>query len=262
MMGKRIADAIREALSSADHVLLVGLANEYMSYFCTEEEYALQHYEGSSTMYGPRAGSRIRDDLAALAKDLDGNGLRKKQRRYRYVTGPGESFGVKQFDLLSHRDRLISTYYTLANVLMVEGQSMPVPNYPRFIWIDKNPKWPDDPDESKMVIPSVTIEVKKEGNWIPLEINGVPETDEGVNFVTVVVASFLGKSRWLTIWMPPGDKKDDPLFRTLEFRFAVQGTSGIFRSPSFTLAAIRDHWGLTGIARKPEVTDAGKPDKQ
>jgi neutral ceramidase len=259
MMGQRIAAAIREEVPAAEHVLLVGLANEYMSYFSTEEEYALQHYEGSSMMYGPGAGTRIRDDLAVLAKNLDRHDLRKKQRRYRYSTGPGEDFGVGQFDLLSHRDRLISTYYTLANVLMGEGHGMPVPDYPRFIWIDRNPRWPDNPDESAGVTPSVAIEVKKEGDWVPLEINGVQETDEGVDFVTVVVASFLGNSRWLTIWMPPGDREDDSLFRSSEFRFAVQGTSGVFRSPAFTLAAAREHWGLTGIAQKPETTREGKP---
>lgn len=252
ILGRRIAAAIQAQSPGASRVLLVGLANEYMSYFTTEEEYGLQTYEGSSMMYGPRAGTRVRDDLAALAKDLSQAPLRTKLLLYRYGAGPRSRFGVKEFDLLSHRDRLVVTHNSLDNVLMDPAHGIPVPDDPRFVWIDRNPSWPRDPAGPKVVMPFVSIEMKGADGWGPLTVAGVPEDDGGVDFVTTVVASFMGDSRWITIWMPPAAVKNDAALGSAEFRFAVQGNGGTFHSPGFTLASARENWGLTGIAREPD----------
>ena len=52
-MGQRLKRAVLQAAQhtrqSITHVAIVGLANQYISYFTTPEEYALQHYEGAST---------------------------------------------------------------------------------------------------------------------------------------------------------------------------------------------------------------------
>ena len=258
ILGRRIKTAIQNQSPGAQHVLLVGLANEYMSYFTTEEEYATQTYEASSMMYGQKAGARVRDDLAALAKDLSQAEVRTKARSYHYDAGPGARFGVKEFDLLSHRERLMVSHNSLANVLMDSEHGIPIPDDPRFVWIDKNPAWPGDPTRTTVVMPFVAIEVKGPEAWIPLAIAGVPENDGGVDFVTSVIASFLGESRWLTIWMPPAEVKNDAVLSSAEFRFTVQGNGGIFHSPSFTLASARERWGLTGIARGPEKAGAAK----
>jgi neutral ceramidase len=54
VMGRRTASAIARHLNpTPDRVLLIGLANEYISYFPTPEEYDAQHYEGAATLYGP-----------------------------------------------------------------------------------------------------------------------------------------------------------------------------------------------------------------
>jgi neutral ceramidase len=250
VLGRRIGGAIQKETPGAKHVLLVGLANEYMSYFSTEEEYALQTYEASSMMYGPRAGTRIRDDLAALARDLGRVDLRKKELSYRYDVGPTARFGVEEFDLLSHQERLITTHNTLATVLIDAEHDVPVPDHPRFIWIERSPSWPRNPAKPGIVMPSVAIEVKQAGAWVPLKVAGVPENDRGENFVTTVVASLLGDSRWLTIWLLPRDLEKDPLLSSAEFRFVVNGFSGVIHSPPFTLASARERWGLTGIARE------------
>jgi neutral ceramidase len=252
IMGRRIRNSISGEVPFAEHVLLVGLANEYLSYFTTEEEYALQHYEGSSTMYGPLAGTRIRDELAALAAGLAEPGLREKQRSYSYSTGSGKSFGVKQFSLISHQDRLKANHYNLATVLMDAERGLPVTDNPRFVWIDDNPKWSGDPARQKPVMPSVALEIKGEGGWSSLDLEGATENDEGLNIVTAVVASLFGKTRWTTIWMPPSAVEEDPALRRAEYRFVVRGTNGIFRSPGFTLDSARSRGGLAGIAREPE----------
>ena len=261
ILGRRVAAAVQAQSPGSSRVLLVGLANEYMSYFTTEEEYDVQTYEGSSMMYGPRAGTRIRDDLAALAKDLSRSEVRTKPLPYRYGAGPRARFGVKEFDLLSHRDRLVVTHNSLDNVLMDPEHGVPVPDDPRFVWIDKNPSWPRGPAGPKVVMPSVAIEMKGTDGWTPLTIAGATEDDDGADFVTTVVASFLGESRWITIWMPPAAVTNDAALGTAEFRFAVQGNGGVFHSPGFTLASAHERWGLTGIAREPDKTDPAKPIK-
>ncbi len=38
-----------------DHVVAVSMANGYLAYVATPEEYSIQHYEGSSTVYGPES---------------------------------------------------------------------------------------------------------------------------------------------------------------------------------------------------------------
>lgn len=232
-----------------------------MSFFSTEEEYATQTYDASSMMYGPKAGSRIRDDLAALAKDFDRVDLRKQAQSYQYDVGPTARFGVKEFDLLTHRDRLAATHNTLATVLMDPEHGIPIPDHPRFVWIDRAPEWSRGADKTQTVMPSVAINVKTAAGWGSLKIGGVPENDEGVNFVTTEVASLLGQTRWIAIWIPPAEIENDPLLRAAEFRFAVQGNSGAFHSPAFTIASARERWSLTSIARETEPAAAGQSER-
>uniref|UniRef100_A0A182JAR3 Neutral ceramidase n=1 Tax=Anopheles atroparvus TaxID=41427 RepID=A0A182JAR3_ANOAO len=57
MSGRRLRAAVRQAsLDSTGEevaVVIAGLSNMYTSYVATPEEYAIQRYEGASTLYGP-----------------------------------------------------------------------------------------------------------------------------------------------------------------------------------------------------------------
>jgi len=251
MLGLRIKEAIRQQAPWAESVLLVGLANEYVSYFATEEEYAIQHYEGSSMIYGPESGNLVRDTLAELAADLDHGELREELWRYYYKPGPRKRYGVKLFNVMRHTDRLRVTYDTLHNVLMDEDLGIPPPDLPFFNWIDSNPKWPRDPTAEVTIAASVSIEIESPQGWGPLLVNGISETDQGVDFVTTVVAALSGSSRWITFWIVPDEVEDDPLLASATFRFVVRGVDGLFRSEGFTLASARKRWGNTGIADRP-----------
>jgi LPXTG-motif cell wall-anchored protein len=68
-MGRRVRAALREA-AGVEQVQLSGLANEYLSYFVTPEEYDRQHYEGGSQMFGRTASVALQEGLAALATQL------------------------------------------------------------------------------------------------------------------------------------------------------------------------------------------------
>jgi neutral ceramidase len=249
MLGRRLAAAIAEAAPTRDRVLLVGLANEYLSYFTTEAEYDLQHYEGGSMLYGPGAAGKIEGLLRTLAADSDRTEpVRSVGKSYAYNVGPTASFGVKEFDLLKHTERLTDTYYSLANVLMDERTGIPAPNFPYMVWVDANPKWPSAEGEGQLVTPEVRIETRIGGEWAPLLVDGVPETDEGVDVVTTVVVSLMGKTRWNTTWMVPAGQDEGA-----ELRIAAKGTSGKeFRSSPFTLTQARKAWGFVGIASPQE----------
>jgi len=64
----RATVAARLAPQGVDEVVITGLSNSYAHYVTTAEEYALQQYEGASTLYGPHtleAYQQIYDGLAA-----------------------------------------------------------------------------------------------------------------------------------------------------------------------------------------------------
>jgi hypothetical protein len=70
-MGRRVRAALSKAAPpGVTGVQLSGLANEYMSYFVTPEEYDAQHYEGGSTMYGREASVLMQEELVKLVGQL------------------------------------------------------------------------------------------------------------------------------------------------------------------------------------------------
>lgn len=68
-MGRRVRAAVlaRARGSGVREAIVSGLANEFVLYLTTPEEYGRQHYEGGSTLFGPHAASLLRDELAGLA---------------------------------------------------------------------------------------------------------------------------------------------------------------------------------------------------
>jgi neutral ceramidase len=64
---------VRDAVAAATgvgRVVVSGLANEFIQYFTTPEEYDRQHYEGGSTLYGPLSSNLLRGELAELSRRL------------------------------------------------------------------------------------------------------------------------------------------------------------------------------------------------
>jgi hypothetical protein len=76
--GRLVEDRLQRTLGAAD-VWPIGLANEYVSYFTTPAEYAAQHYEGGSTLYGPAAGDAVVEQLAQVPAGQS----EELERRYR-----------------------------------------------------------------------------------------------------------------------------------------------------------------------------------
>jgi hypothetical protein len=71
-MGKRVRASVLGAVAGAGiaRVVISGLANEYLSYFTTPEEYDRQHYEGGSMLYGRTSSEVLKAALTDLATTL------------------------------------------------------------------------------------------------------------------------------------------------------------------------------------------------
>lgn len=70
-MGRRVrAEAAKQAGVDPLHVVLSGLANDFVQYFTTPEEYERQHYEGGSTLYGEYSSNLLMEQIGGLSARL------------------------------------------------------------------------------------------------------------------------------------------------------------------------------------------------
>jgi neutral ceramidase len=71
-VGARIKAAVTSSIagSGIHRVVLSGLANEFLLYFTTPEEYQRQHYEGGNTQFGRFSSNVLRSEIAKLAGRL------------------------------------------------------------------------------------------------------------------------------------------------------------------------------------------------
>ena len=68
--GSRAAVGAAVAGSGIERVVVSGLANEFVLYFTTPEEYDRQHYEGGNTHFGRSSSVLVQQELATLAGRL------------------------------------------------------------------------------------------------------------------------------------------------------------------------------------------------
>ncbi len=71
-VGARIRERVQAAVAGAGirGVVVSGLANEFVLYFTTPEEYARQHYEGGNTHFGTHSSTLLVQELGRLAGTL------------------------------------------------------------------------------------------------------------------------------------------------------------------------------------------------
>ncbi|MBI3820521.1 MAG: neutral/alkaline non-lysosomal ceramidase N-terminal domain-containing protein [Planctomycetes bacterium] len=235
-------------------VVLLGLANEYLTYWTTHEEYKLQNYEAASMIYGPKAADVLRSQTTELLRDIKDHKIVPRTEDLSFYYKPlgllpevasyvgfvKRHCNVDAFSFLHHTERLHASYDSLANVLVTDKDCIPMPNHPHFAWLDENP----DYASGRPVCPRVSIEYKTEEmqDWKLYTINGRAEDDETGQFVTIVSAELRGKSRWLTYWLRPLDewKRADPNPPKVKYRFHVVGVRGDFYSHCFDQKLIDD----------------------
>lgn len=70
--GRRIRECLTDTLSQlgVKRVVMSTNSNAYSQYITTREEFAAQHYEGSTNLFGPWSGSALEQELDKLAQDM------------------------------------------------------------------------------------------------------------------------------------------------------------------------------------------------
>jgi neutral ceramidase len=223
VMGRRIAQAVAEATGDDGRVITVGLSGEYLSYFTTPEEYALQHYEGASTLYGPAAGPLVAHHLAGIARSR----AQLEDRTYRYRPGTARRFGPK---------RRVVRRRTEQAVDRVLGQldALPRNKTIELSISDAIGAWPP-PGIDAPTTPRVSVQVNVSDRWQPLVIAERSVDDTGERFVTVVTGATDGALTWSLVWLDPAGADPSAPLRLVAER--VDGTRVC--STTFTLA---EHW--------------------
>ena len=203
VMGRRIETGLVDA-GGAEHVLLVGLANEYLSYFATPEEYELQHYEGASTLYGPASGPLIAHALRQLVAGPLPETVPTTSEAYYYRVGFRNRQGLKDL----HRDT--TPLEGLEHLLRDADTGEPVDEPPSFTWTDRLP----DFRSGSEVTPRVWAEsAAEDGAWSSLEVDGIPVDDDTLQFLTVAAPEGRGRSRWWTYWLGASAINDSLRYR-------------------------------------------------
>jgi neutral ceramidase len=161
---------------------IVGLANEYVSYCATEDEYGAQDYAGASTLWGPHEGRFLACELAGLAGAPEVAARRVPQRAFWPGTPPRERFGRGFTSSLARPDE------GLEQVLR-DRSGLPERRLPWFSWEERAPGGEFEQASARRV----AVRVRRDDAWRDVE------DDAGVGFLTV----YLGGERWAAIWLAP-----------------------------------------------------------
>ena len=96
-VGRRTRRSVKAATASSgvERVVVSGLANEYLNYFTTPQEYDRQHYEGASTIFGELSSVFLQEKLTELARRLVSG--RPAQRAYPFDARNGVVANAKPF---------------------------------------------------------------------------------------------------------------------------------------------------------------------
>lgn len=212
ILGRRISASISAALPDHPDVLRVGLAEGYLGYLTTPEEYALQHYEGASMLFGEQAGALIEHHLVQLAR----TGTVERRQAYRYHAGRPRRWRMGPEHVDPARLRLLEE---LEPRLSGELETGPVAGMPRFYLWDRAPEWPTEDPRARM-IPRVRIEAFVHGQgWQPLRIGDVPVDDRSGGLAAMLTHVDGERWRWGVWWLDPGA----PLGQPLRFRVETVG---------------------------------------
>jgi neutral ceramidase len=221
VMGLRIERALAKTMADqgrpVQHVILVGLAHEYISYFTTPEEYALQFYEGASTAYGPASGPLVQDRLTLLARQFTEPPAGQAPQPEPVTYSPGT---LAQYGICDIKPPAASTE-GLGRVLQ-DDKGQPLPDPPKTCWSDRFVILSSTYARDRRVTPNVSIEISRAGSpWEILTSADGDESDQGINFVTTASATFFFRSEWCATWLGSG-----PTDSAVALRFHIRTLRG------------------------------------
>jgi neutral ceramidase len=241
-LGRRITRTLSEASGAPEkNILLVGLANEYLSYFTTPSEYNAQHYEGASTMYGQVAGLFVEQELSRIARLPKNTANYKLEKTYNAGVAVSSEFGR-----IKTKDQWQLTE-ALDNLMQDTKSGYVQRNFPQFIWSDQPIFLSKNKANAstKIINPVVSIELQKQTACKPLSLQSksldgktktfYDETDTtSLDFITVIDSVTSDSSHWHSIWLVPSWAKTKQ-----KVRFCVSTPQGkTIHSEPFQIEAI------------------------
>jgi len=257
-MGARVRESVWKAMASSaarpakpEHVLLVGLANEYVGYFTTPEEFDAQHYEGAMTLYGAASGPYLASALAGLAATPSPVPAAPRSWVQSYQPG-SERSGLPLKEVASPAHFPDDGFAALIQRNPVSGDERRR-DLPAFCWRDALPRFEAGDPPCTRVNPQVSVETRGGGNtsWSRVDRAG------GLEIVSVVTgagkATLLGSyhSDWCAVWLGAPDHLEAT--RTKDYRFRVEAIDGASHSSeAFGLVdAGNDHWADQRFLQQP-----------
>jgi hypothetical protein len=180
----------------------VAVANEYISYLATFEEYSAQHFEGAFTLYGPNETEFFQQEVSKLALRLD----REIQIPYSRSFFPGK--GKEIFRI----GQVIQPRKWKSLTTEVKRDALGNLKEVRFKWLGfrKN--------RFCTKLPAVKVIRLKTGQALTGP-GGMAETDDWLNFKV----RRWGRRTWSAVWTPPdGLIFDGPLQIVVERSLDLQ----------------------------------------
>jgi neutral ceramidase len=221
-MGQRLKQTVLQAVQNTHqnmtHVAIIGLANQYISYFTTPEEYAMQHYEGASTLYGPASGPVIAARLGYLVTQM-AELTTPPALPSQWLFRPGLKIQVFP-EVLSMQEGREAQRVTLEHSTTPPSAS--------FVWQDLSP------GTISFDAPLVHLETQsRDGHWVPLFVDALPVDDQGLHIEIRYLreAPHAGAGVWKTTWYPQA-----PFSGAFRFVIAARGTLPPLYSEPFTLS--------------------------
>jgi len=212
MLGHRIRKSVANRMSKSSEPILIGLANEYVSYMTTKEEYGFQHYEGASTLYGNESGRLMVLDFGELSTQTSGL---KYSGSFTYRPGFMVDYGIaEKMDAISKKLMLPAKVQSTKDCYCKndpeDEQGKPI-EYP---WSDALPSF--SPEKAQN--PSVSVESSLVGanDWKTFE------TEENLNMVITMTGKTWTQfgSKWKVNWYAP---QLDP---RMQYRFVIKKIDG------------------------------------
>ncbi len=203
--------------------VLVGLANEYLSYVATREEYEYQDYEGASTIFGEISARCFQELLTDLSRTHPIPVTAIPAARYRAGSPPL---------LVTFGPALAAPYRDMTDEELTApfagDSALPTRSWPHF-------EWNEDPSTDwSGTSRRVAILEERGGQWLPRVDADGPDDDGGSNILTVLADGRGATRRWTALWMPPGAAAGG------RFRFSVRTPDGQTRlSEPFQLSQSR-----------------------
>ena len=199
IMGMRVRSTLAaHASPGAPRPVLIGLASEYLSYFVTPQEYALQHYEGGSTLWGQYAGTLIAIRHGELAATVQRGEAAEAVSTVADPRAPFVPGSVRHFALrpgARTRRALAKLDAHLHELLAIPT---PTEQLPRLRLEAGAPSW----DRSSATWPLVSVELGDgPGNWRTLVREGVAVDERTTQFVMFPVEIDRARWRWEIWWI-------------------------------------------------------------